>query len=266
MRSACAEAGLTAYWEPFILVREGWCAIQRGEVEQGTEAIRTGLNAFVARGGKMLVAYFTTYLAEALAASGDAAEGLRVLDEARAKYTVTDELYGEAEIQRTRGELLMALPEPRPIEAEAAFRSAIEVAQSLEAKWQELRATTSFARLLQSQHRETEAREMLSGIYGGGVVGGGESLGAEVSASRRPRIGRPGSAFCHQASHRQASQHHDVPPSHSPAQTRRVTSGVSRRGRGGWRTIGTRAGKVLDYIAQDSPRGRRAAALTPIRY
>jgi hypothetical protein len=48
MRSACAEAGLTAYWEPFILVREGWCATQRGEVEQGTEAIRTGLNAFVA--------------------------------------------------------------------------------------------------------------------------------------------------------------------------------------------------------------------------
>jgi hypothetical protein len=60
----------------------------------------------------------------------------------------------------------MALPEPRPVEAEVAFRSAIEVAQSLEARWQELRATTSFARLLQSQHRETEAREMLSGIYG----------------------------------------------------------------------------------------------------
>ncbi len=166
MRSACAEAGLTVYWEPFILVREGWCALQLGEVEQGTEAIRTGLNAFVARGGKMLVAYFTTYLAEALAAGGKAAEGLRILDEARAKYTVTDELYGEAEIQRTRGELLMALPEPRPVEAEAAFRSAIDVAQSLDAKWQELRATTSFARLLQSQHRETEAREILGGIYG----------------------------------------------------------------------------------------------------
>jgi len=51
-------------------------------------------------------------------------------------------------------------------EAESCFRQAIEIAQHQKAKWWELRATMSLARLLAKQDRRTEARTMLAEIYG----------------------------------------------------------------------------------------------------
>ena len=50
--------------------------------------------------------------------------------------------------------------------AEACFRKAIEIAGQHGAKWFELRATTSLARLLAKQGRRDEARAMLADIYG----------------------------------------------------------------------------------------------------
>jgi predicted ATPase len=51
-------------------------------------------------------------------------------------------------------------------EAEKCFRQAIEIARRQEARSWELRATTSFARLLAEQGRRNEVRAMLADIYG----------------------------------------------------------------------------------------------------
>jgi predicted ATPase len=50
--------------------------------------------------------------------------------------------------------------------AETDFREAIALAQKMQAKAWELRATTSLARLLAKQGRRDEARTMLATIYG----------------------------------------------------------------------------------------------------
>jgi len=50
-------------------------------------------------------------------------------------------------------------------EAEACFRRALEVARRQQARWWELRATTSLARLPAKQGRRDEARAMLAEIY-----------------------------------------------------------------------------------------------------
>ena len=50
-------------------------------------------------------------------------------------------------------------------EAEQCFRTAIEIAQRQSARSEELRATTSLARLLAGQDRRDEARTMLADIY-----------------------------------------------------------------------------------------------------
>ena len=55
-------------------------------------------------------------------------------------------------------------PDPRS-EAEACFLQAIEVARSQQAKSWELRASTSLARLWQSQGKRAEAHRMLSEVY-----------------------------------------------------------------------------------------------------
>ena len=69
--------------------------------------------------------------------------------------------YWEAELYRLRGEL----KSDDPVEAEADFRRALEVARSQEARWLELRATMSLVRLLERQGKRDEARTMLTNIY-----------------------------------------------------------------------------------------------------
>jgi tetratricopeptide (TPR) repeat protein len=79
----------------------------------------------------------------------------------------SDERIWEAELLRLRGELKSA----DPIEAEADFHRAIEVAQSQQARSLELRATMSLARLLRDTGRRDEARAILAEIYGWFIEG-----------------------------------------------------------------------------------------------
>ena len=71
---------------------------------------------------------------------------------------------GEAELHRVKGELMLIDP-PDEAEAERCFRTAIDIARGQGARWWELRATTSLARLLKRQGKAAEARSRLSEIY-----------------------------------------------------------------------------------------------------
>ena len=71
----------------------------------------------------------------------------------------------EAEVHRINGELLLAENGSAVGQAAASLRTAIEVARHQNAKSWELRATTSFARLLASQGRRDQARTILADIY-----------------------------------------------------------------------------------------------------
>jgi predicted ATPase len=75
----------------------------------------------------------------------------------------------KAELWRIKGELLLLQDAQRgsnsQADAESCFRQAIEIARHQQAKWWELRATMSHARLLASLGRRDEARTMLGEIY-----------------------------------------------------------------------------------------------------
>ena len=73
----------------------------------------------------------------------------------------------EAEIHRLEGELLLASSRAETrTEAEGCFRHAIEIARRQQAKSWELRAVISPSRLLKSQGKKDEARQLLAEIYG----------------------------------------------------------------------------------------------------
>jgi predicted ATPase len=72
----------------------------------------------------------------------------------------------EPEAYRLKGELLLRQNDSNATEAESCFKRAIEIARSQSAKFSELRATMSLARLLQVQGRLAEARTKLAEIYG----------------------------------------------------------------------------------------------------
>ena len=92
-------------------------------------------------------------------------EGRSALAEALMFADQKEDRYCEAETYRLKGELLLKQNDSSVEEAENCFRKAIEIASKQSAKSWELRATTSLARLLDTQGRREEARTMLAAIY-----------------------------------------------------------------------------------------------------
>jgi predicted ATPase len=71
----------------------------------------------------------------------------------------------EAELYRLKGELLLMRDGSSAVQAESCFQRAIEVASKQGAKFFELRATMSLARLLDGEGHRAEARTILAEIY-----------------------------------------------------------------------------------------------------
>ncbi len=68
-------------------------------------------------------------------------------------------------LQQVQGDLMLMGDISTAAKAELCFRQVIDVARRQDAKFFELRATTSLARLLAKQGRRDEARTMLAEIY-----------------------------------------------------------------------------------------------------
>jgi DNA-binding SARP family transcriptional activator/predicted ATPase len=114
-------------------------------------------------------------LAEAYGRTGQADQGLRVLDETLALIEQTTARCSEAELHRLKGELLlMQGAGGAEAAAEACFQRAIDLARQQQAKSWELRAAMSLCRLWQRQGKREEAlptagrraHQLLAGIYG----------------------------------------------------------------------------------------------------
>jgi tetratricopeptide (TPR) repeat protein len=92
-------------------------------------------------------------------------EALAIFDRALAHVERSGEKTDAAEILRLKGELLLGRDGLPVLEAEQCLRAAIELARSQLARWWELRATVSLARLLDKHGNRDEARATLAEIY-----------------------------------------------------------------------------------------------------
>ena len=132
---------------------------QVGQIRQELAAVRE-------TGTALWVPYFLGLLAEAYAQEGQVEVGLATLAEALAAAQATGERWGEAELYRLRGVVLLRQPVPQPAEAEPCLQRALEIARRQEAKAFELRAAMSLSRLWQQQGKQAEAHELLAPVYG----------------------------------------------------------------------------------------------------
>ncbi|MBI3800081.1 MAG: AAA family ATPase [Deltaproteobacteria bacterium] len=176
------EQGLP-FWLAWGTIVRGWALAEQGQEQEGIAQIRQGLAAYRATGAEGWRSYFLVLLAEAYEKVGQTEEGLAVLVEALAAVDNSGERMCEAELYRLKGQLTLKqsgvrspasevpnTQHPTPstqaqAAAEACFLKAIEIARQQQAKSWELRASTSLARLWQSQAKIREAHEMLSEIY-----------------------------------------------------------------------------------------------------
>jgi class 3 adenylate cyclase/tetratricopeptide (TPR) repeat protein len=144
----------------------GWAVAELGEIDRGVAEMEAGIAGFVPIGGVPRQAFTVAMLAKGYEKLGRIDEGLAMLDEMRARIERSGELLDEAELYRVKGELLAARDGSGNIEAEQCLRKAIEVARHQGARFFELRAIVSLARLLRDSGRRDEARAMLAEIYG----------------------------------------------------------------------------------------------------
>ncbi len=91
-------------------------------------------------------------------------EGLESLEEALKVVEATGERIWEPEIYRIRGEIHILIGELD--RAEENFHTAIKLSKTQQARFWELRATTSLARLWQEQGKTRQAKQVLVEIYG----------------------------------------------------------------------------------------------------
>lgn len=165
MMTLAAEHGLAA-WSASATIFHGWAVADSGATEPGIAQMRRGLAAQQALGVQQHMPGLLGLLAGIYMKQDDPVEALKLVDDALARVERLDERWFEAELHRLRGEAILALSRDRSAEAEVSFRRAVEVAQRQDAKWWELRATTSLARLWAGQSKHHEAYKTLAAVYG----------------------------------------------------------------------------------------------------
>jgi tetratricopeptide (TPR) repeat protein len=141
----------------------GW-AEAMSDPEHGLASMKHRLADFRATGSETMTHYTLALIAEIIGRMRRFDEALSTIEQAFPIIEQTNERFYEAEINRLKGELLIARDSSDSASAEACFRTAIEIARRQKARSWELRATTSLARLLRMDRRD-EARAMLSDIY-----------------------------------------------------------------------------------------------------
>ena len=146
-------------------VHLGWVETQQGRVEDGLARMTAAVDALRTSGARaFVVPRLLAEIAEVLGDAGRPEEGLRLL--AMSPDRIDSDLTPSRfpEIYRIEGDLLLKITRPDPAAAQAKFEEAIEIARSEETTTQELRASTSLARLWHGQGRSTAARALLDDV------------------------------------------------------------------------------------------------------
>jgi adenylate cyclase len=152
---------------PFLVAsaafNRGWALAHEGRGQEGLAEMSRALPALEGFGATTLI---YAQLADSYRKNGRPEEGLMTVATALRETERGGERIFEPELYKVKGELLLTRDPPDEVETERCFRKAIDIARRQKARFFELRATTSLARLLQRQGRRDEARAMLTQIYG----------------------------------------------------------------------------------------------------
>jgi hypothetical protein len=158
----CAEQGYSL-WGAVASIIRGWCLGTMGRAGDGLPLLIRGLADYAATGTNLVKPLLLTMLAEVYGLAAQPEEGLAQIAKAANVTKTTQERWAEAEMHRIRGKLLMSMNEHSA--AEESYHQALGIARSQSAKFWELHAATSLARLWRDQGKRKQARELLTPIY-----------------------------------------------------------------------------------------------------
>jgi predicted ATPase len=143
----------------------GWSRALSGEGEEGVAEMQQAMTDLAQTGTGVGAPGLLVMLAEGTWQVGRHDDALGALDVAAALAREGRGHNMSVEMHRLRGAILLDKDEGQAEEAEGLFRQAIDLARRQEAKWFELRAAASLARLWQRQGKRDAARELLQPVY-----------------------------------------------------------------------------------------------------
>jgi tetratricopeptide (TPR) repeat protein len=153
-----------AQWLGWALAFRGRALTTPGQAQEAYTLLTQGLAQLRAIGAMTGMPRLLASLANVSARLGRPSEAWCHLAEAEQMVKATDERVYEAEVlYRVPGDLLKAAGDWPG--AEQHYRQAIVVAERQSAKFFQLRASTSLARLWRDQGRRAEARDLIAPIY-----------------------------------------------------------------------------------------------------
>jgi class 3 adenylate cyclase/predicted ATPase len=144
-------------------IYRGWVLAGAHDVCRGIEIMREGMAAFLDLGAAALRPFFWAKIAVLSAAGGSARDGLELLDAALELVDHSGQRWCEAELHRSKGELLGRFSDTP--QAESWLQRSLLTARRQHAKLGELRAACSLARLWRDQGKGNEAGDLLRPIY-----------------------------------------------------------------------------------------------------
>jgi len=144
-------------------VINGWARSRQGDDEGGLEQMRRGI-AIAESAESVSPTWLLLPLAEECARYGRAQECAELIEKLLERVEM-GQRWEEAEIFRVKGEMLLTQGDSHVTDGEQCLRKAVEIARNQSAKFLELRASVSLARLLDRCGKRDEARAMLAEIY-----------------------------------------------------------------------------------------------------
>ena len=154
------------YWKATGTVLRGWLFAVSGKPSDGVLAITSAITSLRSAGATLYEPFHLSNLAMAYADLGQLDDARRCIDDAIEKVESSKEKWCEAEVHRIAGEIALKSPGPDTQKAERYFDRALAGARQQQAKWWELRAAISMARLWRDQAKSQQARELLAPICG----------------------------------------------------------------------------------------------------
>ena len=163
-------------WSAFAKFLEGWSESRTGGASAGISGMRNAIAFLQEQRIALFGPLFKSLLAEVEAETGQITTAIATINQALAESDRNGQRRYDAELHRTRGEILLKHNPADPAPAEAAFLAAIAVAQAQKARSFELRAALSLAKLYRATGRDADAHAVLGA--------GARRLRADAGVSR----------------------------------------------------------------------------------
>jgi predicted ATPase len=143
-------------------VESGWVHAWLRNREQGVALMREGLDCPRQQGFAVLTPLLYARFAELQAELSEVDAALATLDQTLAEVERSGHRSFDAEVHRSRGEILLKSDHSKATAAEAALQTAVSIARQQAAPTFGLRAALSLARLRQATGRRADARTVFA--------------------------------------------------------------------------------------------------------